>query len=136
MRWAALLLAVVAAGVIAGGVFAFVRGHDAVPDAISACATPQGANVAQGEEGLGFAREDIRAGTLTVAHRYRLHADRGVLLQGSGYRILVVGTHADPPLSGRDLPFRVYRSTARFARVLTERDPLRVLDACARKSAG
>jgi hypothetical protein len=136
MRWAALLLAVVAAGVIAGGVFAFVRSHDTAPDEVDACATAQGANVARGEEGLVFAREDIRAGTLRVARRYRLHADRGVLLRGSGYRILVIGTPGGPRLSGRDLPFRVYRSTSSFARVLTERDPVRVLDACARRSAG
>jgi hypothetical protein len=136
VRWAALLLVVVVAGVIAGGVFAYVRSHDAVPGDVRACATANGAYVVRGEEGLGFARQDIRDGTLRVARRYRLHDDHAVLLQGSGYRILVVGTPAEPPLTGRDLPFRVYRSTPTFAGVLTEHDPLRTLDACARKSAG
>jgi hypothetical protein len=136
VRWAALLLVVVATGAVAGVVFAIVRSHDTPPDEIRACATRRGARVARGEEGLRFAREDIRAGTLRVARRYRLHDDRAVLLQGSGYRVLVVGTAKGPSLDAPDLPFRVYRSTSAFARVLTERDPIRVLDACARKSAG
>ncbi|HSD76357.1 MAG TPA: hypothetical protein VLA98_03095 [Solirubrobacteraceae bacterium] len=136
MRRAALLLALVVAGVVAGGVWAIVRSHDTPPDDVEACATPHGAKVARGEEGLGFAREDIRARTLRVARRYRLHDDAGVLLAGTGYRVLVVGVADGPSLSARGLPMRVYRRTAEFARVLTERDPVRALDRCARAASG
>jgi hypothetical protein len=136
MRWALLLLVVVLAGVTAGGIWAIVRSHDTPPDEVTACATERGARIARGEEGLSFARGDIRAGRLRVARRYRLHDDAGVLLRGDGYRVLVIGVPGGPPLTGSDLPFRVYRQTATFARVLTEHDPVHALDACARRAAG
>jgi hypothetical protein len=131
VRWAALLLAVVVAGVGTAAVWAIVRSHDTPPRQVTACATGHGARVARGEEGLSFARDDIRAGRVRVARRYRLGDDRAVLLRGAGYRILVISASRGPSLRGSDLPFRVYRRTPDFARVLTERDPVRTLDACA-----
>lgn len=134
MRWAGFLLALVAAGAIAAGVWAIVRSHDTPPDRVTACATERGARIALGEEGLGFAREDIADGRIRIVRRYRLDDDAGVLLAGDGYRILVIGTPRGPRLTGRRLPFRVYRQTATFARVLSERDPVKALDACARSA--
>ena len=59
-----------------------------------------------------------------------------LLLAGRGYRVLVVGVPGGPPLSGADLPERLYTRTASFAAVATERGPLRgVLDRCARRSS-
>ena len=96
----------------------------------------QGAHRALGEEGLQVAREDIRAGTLRVTRRYRLHDDRAVLLRGTGYGVLVISAPEDASLDGTDLPFRVYRQTSSFTTVLTERDPVRgALDACVRRAA-
>ena len=133
MRWAVLLLAVVVAGVGAAAVWAIVRSHDTPPRQVTACATEHGARIARGEEGLTFARDDIRSGRVRVARRYRLGDDPAVLLEGRGYRVLVISGVRGPSLRGRDLPFRVYRRTPDFARVLTERDPVRALDACARR---
>jgi hypothetical protein len=136
MWWAFVLAAVAVAAIVAGGVWAVTRSHDTPPRDIATCAVAKGAHRVRGEEGLAFAREDIRDGTLRPVRRYRLGDDRGVLLRGSGYRVLVVGTPRGPSLQGRDLPFRIYRRTATFAAVLSERDPTRdVLDACARRSA-
>jgi hypothetical protein len=137
MWWAFALAALALVAVAAGAVWALTRSHDTPPDDIAACATDKGARRVRGEEGLTFAREDLRAGTLRPLRRYDLGDDAAVLLQGTGYRVLVVGIQGGPPLTGRDLPFRVYRRTATFATVLSERDPVRgVLDACARRSAG
>jgi hypothetical protein len=120
------------AAVVAAGVWAFGRSHDSRPRDITACATAQGAHLAAGADNLSFARDDIRAGRLRVAQRYSIGPDRGVLLAGSGYRVLVVDTPKQPSLTGVDLPMRVYDRTPKFAAVLTERDPLHVLDGCAR----
>jgi hypothetical protein len=136
MRWAAALAALALAGVLAAAVFAITRSHDTPPDDVEACAVPDGARRARGEEGLRLVREDVRAGTLRPARRYRLDDDRAVLLQGTGARVLVIGVPGGPSLHGDDLAFRVYRRTASFATVLTERDPVRVLDRCAREVAG
>jgi hypothetical protein len=130
------LLALAVAGVVAAGVFAITKSHDTAPADVEACAVDQGAHLALGEEGLELAREDIRAGTLRVERRYRLHDDRAVLLRGSGYRVLVISAPEDASLEVPDLPFRVYRQTSTFTKVLTERDPVRgVLDGCVRRAA-
>ena len=136
MRWLLALLALAVAGVVAAGVFAITKSHDTAPGDVEACAVDQGAHRALGEEGLQVAREDIRAGTLRVARRYRLHEDRAVLLRGTGYRVLVISAPEDAPLDAPDLAFRVYRQTSTFTTVLTERDPVRgVLDVCVRRAA-
>ena len=135
MRWAALLLVLVLAGAGTAGVWALTKSHNAQPEQVTACATEHGARVAQGEDGLGFARQDIRAGGLRIARRYRLGRDGAVLLRGSGYRILVIAGVRSPSLQARGLPLRLYRRTPEFTSVLTERDPIRTVDACARAAA-
>lgn len=136
MRWAAALAALALAGMLAAAIFAITRSHDTPPDEVEACAVEDGAHRARGEEGLRFIREDVRAGTLRPVRRYRLGDDRAVLLEGTGSRVLVIGIPGGPSLRGGDLPFRIYRRTASFATVLAERDPVRVLDRCAREVAG
>jgi hypothetical protein len=133
VRWAALLLAVVAGLAGTAAVWAITHHADTVPDRITACATDRGAIVAHGEEGLSFARDDVRTGRMRVARRYRFAPDTAALLSGNGYRILVIRKPQNPPLTQPGLPFRVYRRTSSYASVLTERDPLRVLDTCARR---
>ena len=136
MKLAAALAMLAAAGAIALGVVSIVSNHDTPPDEIEACVEDAGGNVILGQEGLTFARQDIERGALRRVREYDLGDDRGLLLGGHGYRVLVVGIHGGPSLSGPDLPQRVYTDTSTFATVATERDPLHgVLDRCARRSA-
>jgi hypothetical protein len=135
VKLAAVVAVLAAAGAIALAVASVVGSHDTPPDEIEACVEDAGANVILGQEGLAFARDDIERGTLRRTREYDLGDDRGLLLEGDGYRVLVVGITGGPSLSGRDLALRVFTETSSFATVATERDPLRgVLDRCARRS--
>jgi len=137
VRWAAALLALVIVLAAAGAVWAILASHDTPPDDIASCALDDGARRARGEEGLQVAREDIRAGTLRPVRRWAMGEDEALLLDGTGFRVLVVGVPGGPPLRGADLPFRLYRRTASFATVLLERDPLRgVLERCVAEAGG
>jgi hypothetical protein len=136
VKAAAALAVLAVAGALTLAILGIVSTHDTPPDEIEACVEDAGGNVILGQEGLTFARGDIERGELRRAGEYRLGDDRGVLLEGDGYRVLVVGVRGGPSLAGRDLPVRVYTDTSSFATVATERDPLRgVLDRCARRSA-
>jgi hypothetical protein len=136
VKLAAALAILAAAGAITVGVLGIISSHDTSPDEVESCVKDAGGNVILGQEGLAFARTDIERGTLRRAREYRLGDDRGVLLEGDGYRVLVVGIASGPSLAGSGLPLRLYTDTASFATVATERDPLRgVLDRCARRAA-
>ena len=136
MRWALALAAASALLALGLGVASFIGSHDTPPDEVEACVEDLGGSVILGQEGLAFAREDIARDRLRTVRRYRLDDDRALLLEGRGYRVLVVGVPGGPPLSGADLPVRLYTQTSSFAVVATERDPLRgVLDRCARRSS-
>lgn len=135
MKGAAALLALLVAGVIAVFVVAVRHSRDTVPNDIRACLDGSAAHVIQGPEGLAFARPDIEDGRLRAVKRYRLGGDRGVLLGGDGYSVLVVATPASPPLTG-DLARRVYLRTSDYAVIATEQAPIHgVLDGCARRKA-
>ena len=135
MKLAAVVAVLAAAGAIALAVVSIVASHDTPPDEIEACVEDAGGKVILGQEGLTFARDDIQRGGLRRVREYHLGDDRGLLLGGDGYRVLVVGISGGPSLSGSDLPQRVYTDTSSFATVATERDPLHgVLDRCARRS--
>jgi hypothetical protein len=134
VKLAAALAILAAAGAITLGVVSIISSHDTSPDEIEACVEDAGGNVILGQEGLAFARTDIERGSLRRTREYRLGDDRGVLMEGDGYRVLVVGIAGGPSLAGAGLPVRVYTDTSSFATVATERDPLRgVLDRCARR---
>lgn len=134
MKLAAALAILAAAGAITLGVVSIISSHDTSPDKIEACVEDAGGNVILGQEGLAFARTDIERGSLRRTREYRLGDDRGVLMEGDGYRVLVVGIAGGPSLAGPGLPVRVYTDTSSFATVATERDPLRgALDRCARR---
>jgi hypothetical protein len=136
VRWALALVAAAALLALGLGVASFIAVHDTPPDEVEACVEDLGGSVILGQEGLAFARQDIERSRLRTVRRYRLDDDRALLLQGRGYRVLVVGVPGGPPLGGADLPVRLYTQTASFAVVATERDPLRgVLDRCARRSS-
>ena len=136
MKLAALLVVLAAAGALTLAVVSIIGSHDTAPDEIEACVQDAGASVILGPEGLTFARGDIERGAVRRAREYDLGDDRAVLLEGDGYRVLVVGIVGGPSLDGRDLPVRVYTDTSTFATVATERDPRRgVLDRCAREAA-
>jgi hypothetical protein len=133
VKGAAALLALLVAGMIAAFVVAVRHSRDTVPNDIRACLADSAAHLIQGPEGLAFARQDIEHGRMRTIRRYKLGRDRGVLLGGDGYSVLVVATHASPPLGG-DLAQRVYLRTSEYAVVATEQAPVRgVLDGCARK---
>ena len=135
MKFAAALAILAAAGAIALAALSIVANHDTPPDEIEACVEDAGGSVILGQEGLSFARDDIQRGALRRVREYRLGDDRGLLLGGHGYRVLVVGISGGPSLRGANLPLRVYTDTSSFATVATERDPLHgVLDRCARRS--
>jgi hypothetical protein len=131
VRWALALVAGAALLALGLGVASFIAVHDTPPDEVEACVEDLGGSVIGGQEGL-----DIERSRLRTVRRYRLDDDRALLLQGRGYRVLVVGVPGGPSLAGADLPVRLYTQTASFAVVATERDPLRgVLDRCARWSS-
>jgi len=135
VKGAAALLALLVAAMITAFVIAVRHSRDTVPNAIRACLDDSAAHVIQGPEGLAFARQDIEDGRMRTLKRYKLGGDRGVLLGADGYSVLVVATHASPPLSG-NLARRVYLRTSEYAVVATEQAPVRgVLDGCARRRA-
>jgi hypothetical protein len=137
VKLAVLLAVLAAAGAITLAVVSVIGSHDTAPDEIEACVQDAGGSVILGPEGLLFARGDIERGAVRRTREYNVGDDRAVLLEGDGYRVLVVGIAGGPPLEGRDLPVRVYTDTSSFATVATERDPRRgVLDRCARAAAG
>ena len=135
MKLAGFVAILAAAGAVALAIVSIVANHDTPPDEIEACVEDAGGNVILGQEGLAFAREDIQRGALRRVRDYRLGDDRGLLLGGHGYRVLVVGISGGPSLTGPDFLQRVYTDTSSFATVASERDPLHgVLDRCARRS--
>jgi hypothetical protein len=130
----ALLTALLAAGAaIAAVVVALQRSHDGVPERLRSCAEDRGAHAVKASEGLAMARPDVLAGVRPPQRAYGLGQDRGVLLQGAGYAVLVVRAPSNPPLPA-DLLRAVYRDPSPYALVAVERAPVNgVLAACAAK---
>jgi hypothetical protein len=104
VKLAAALAILAAAGAITLGVVSIISSHDTSPDEIEACVEDAGGNVILGQEGLAFARTDIERGSLRRTREYRLGDDRGVLMEGDGYRVLVVGIAGGPSLAGPACP--------------------------------
>jgi hypothetical protein len=125
----------VAALAVVGTVVAFVLAvrstRDPVPAALRECVLAGNAGVALSPGDLGVrARADIGDGVLRETGRRRVGEDTAVLLEGSGYRLLVLAARKSPSLEG-DLPLRIYERTSEFALVARELDPLRgVLAGC------
>jgi hypothetical protein len=128
----ALLTALLAAGgATAAIVFAVQRSHDGVPERLRSCAEDRGAYAVKTSESMSSARPDVLAGRRLRARTFALGQDRGVLLQGVDYAVLVVRAPNNPALGG-DLLRRVYRDPSPWALVAVERDPVRgVLAGCA-----
>jgi hypothetical protein len=128
----ALLTALVAAAAATAAiVFALERSHDGVPERLRSCVEGRGAHAVKTSEGLASARPDVLAGRRPPARGFDLGQDRGVLLQGADYAVLVVRAPDNPALGG-DLLRRVYRDPSPWALVVAERDPVRgVLASCA-----
>ena len=128
----ALLTALIAAaGATAAIVWALQRSHDGVPDRLRACGEGRGAHAVKTSEGLASARPDVLAGRRPRTRDFALGQDRGVLLQGADYAVLVVRAPSNPPLPS-DLLESVYRDPSVYALVLVERAPVRgVLARCA-----
>jgi hypothetical protein len=127
----ALLTALLAAGgAMAAIVFAVQRSHDDVPERLRSCAEDRGAYAVKTAEALTSARPDVLAGRRLRARTFEMGQDRGVLMQGADYAVLVVRAPDNPPLGG-DLLRRVYRDPSPWALVAVERDPVRgVLAGC------
>lgn len=137
MKWAlaALLAGVVA--VVVALVVAIDTTRDPVPGKVRACVVDGGAGIMRSEADLGAQpRSDIGAGALRERSRDRLGDDTAVLLQGTGYRLLVLAGRGSPPLDG-DLGLRVFERTPDYALVAKEVDPIRgVLRGCVALAAG
>jgi hypothetical protein len=128
----ALLTALLAAaGATVAIVLALERSHDGVPGRLRSCAEARGAHAVKTSEGLASARPDVLAGRRLRARGFDLGQDRGVLLQGADYAVLVVRSPSNPPLAD-DLLRAVYRDPSAYALVAVERAPVRgVLADCA-----
>jgi hypothetical protein len=127
----ALLTALLAAAAAAVAiVWALERSHDGVPERLRSCVEDRGAHAVKTSEGLASARPDVLAGVRPRARGYDLGQDRGVLLQGADYAVLVVRSPSNPPLAA-DLLRAVYRDPSAYALVAVERAPVRgVLARC------
>ncbi len=124
MKWALALLGVVAVGAVAAFVFAVASTRDVVPVDLRACVRRSDATQMRSPGDLGSrVRTDVDAGALRESSRRRLGPDTAVLLDGTGYRLLVLGAKGSPPLDGA-LARRAYLQTARFALVARELDPV------------
>ena len=132
MKAAVALLVLLVAGAGTALALALHRSRDPLPERLAACVRDAGGRQIRGREGLAVARPDLIARRLRVARAYPLGRDRGLLLRGDGYAVLVVRAPSNPPLganAGREL----YADPSRFAYVGVERAPVRgVLDRCAR----
>jgi hypothetical protein len=128
----ALLTALLAAAAATVAiVFALERSHDGVPERLRACVEDRDAHAVKSSEGLASARPDVLAGRRPPARAFDLGQDRGVLLQGADYAVLVVRSPTNPPLPA-DLLRAVYRDPSAYALVAVERAPVRgVLADCA-----
>jgi hypothetical protein len=128
----ALLTALLAAAAATVAiVWALQRSHDGVPERLRSCAEARGAHAVKTSEGLASARPDVLAGVRPRARDFDLGQDRGVLLQGTDYAVLVVRAPSNPPLAD-DLLRAVYRDPSAYALVAVERAPVRgVLARCA-----
>jgi hypothetical protein len=136
MRWALALLVLLVVGAGTALALALHRSHDPVPERVATCVEDAGGRRIRGREGLAVARPDILARRLRVVRTYRLGRDRGALLRGRGYAVLVLRGRSNPPL-GPDPARALYDDPSRFAYVGVERAPVRgVLDGCARRFGG
>lgn len=137
MKWAigAVLLGIVT--VVVALVVAVGATRDPVPEAMRDCVTDGQAGIMRSEGDLGAqARSDVGAGAVRERSRTRVGEDTAVLLEGTGYRLLVLAGRKSPPLDG-DLPLRVFGQTAAYALVAKETDPIRgVLRGCITLVAG
>lgn len=131
MRWALAALAAGVVGVVVAFVLAVGATRDPVPERLRACVVDGQAGVMRSEADLGAQpRSDIGAGTVRELSRTRVGEDTALLLEGTGYRLLVLAGRGSPPIDG-DLPLRVFERTAEFALVAKETDPVRgVLRGC------
>ena len=129
-----LWLAVVGVGLVGVvGVLAaaVALNRDTVPGTVADCARDAGASVVRSNDTLGRLRADLQAGTVRQGRPFAVGERRALLLEGRGYRILVLAGRGSAPLD-RGTARRVFSATDRYAVVAVERRPLRVLEDCAR----
>ncbi len=136
MRWALAAVLLAVASVVVVLVVAIGSTRDAVPGQLRDCVLDGEAGLVRGEVDLGAQpRSDIGAGTLRAGRPVRLGEDTAVVLEGTGYRLLVLAGRKSPPLDG-DLGRRVYDRASEFALVAKEVDPVDgVLRGCVRAAA-
>ncbi|CAA9527842.1 MAG: hypothetical protein AVDCRST_MAG13-3896 [uncultured Solirubrobacteraceae bacterium] len=131
MRWAGAAALLAAVGTVVAFVLAVRSTQDAVPTALRDCVLDGDAGIVRSAGDLGVrTRADVGDGVIRELGRMQVGDDTAVLLQGSGYRLLVLAGRKSPPLDG-DLPLRVYERTNEYALVARELDPMRgVLSGC------
>ncbi len=131
MRWAALAALLAAVGSVVVFVLAVRSTRDPVPTALRDCVMDGDAGIVRSAGDLGVrTRADVGDRVIREVGRRQVGEDTAVLLQGSGYRLLVLAGRKSPSLGG-DLPLRVYERTNEYALVARELDPMRgVLAGC------
>ena len=131
MRWALALLVAALVTVVVALVLAVGATRDPIPGRLRDCVLDGQAGIMRSDADLGAqARSDIGAGAVRERLRRRAGDDTVVLLEGTGFRLLVLAGRGSPSLGG-DLPRTVYERTQQFALVAKEVDPIRgVLDGC------
>jgi hypothetical protein len=136
MKAAVALFVLLAAGAGTALVVALNRSRDTLPERLEACVRDAGGHQIRGREGLAVARPDLIARRLRVTRTYAFGRDRGLLMRGRGYAVLVVRAPKNPPLEP-DPARALYADPSLFAYVGVERTPVRgVLDGCARQIGG
>jgi hypothetical protein len=137
VKWAVALVVVAVLSVVVALTLAVSASRDTVPERLRDCVVEGQAGIMRSDADLGAqARSDAGAGALREAGRTRLGEDTAVLLEGTGYRVLVLGAKGSPSLEG-DLARRVLEQTPTYALVAKETDPISgVLRGCIQLVAG
>ena len=137
MKWALAFVLLAIVSVVVAFVLAVGSTRDTIPDRLRACAQDGQAGIMRSEADLGAQpRSDVGARAVRERSRTRVGEDVAVLLEGTGYRLLVLAGRKSPPLDG-DLPLRVFERTREFALVAKEVDPVRgALRDCIALAAG
>jgi hypothetical protein len=136
VKWALGLVVVLAVGCVAAFAVAVGTTRDAIPVDLRACVRASDAIQVRSPGDLGSrVRTDVGAGALREVSRRPIGPDTAILLQGTGYRMLVLAAKGSPPLDGA-LPRRAYLQAAQFALVARETDPVRgELEGCVTRVA-
>lgn len=117
MKWGIGGVALMAVASVVALIVAISGTRDPVPGQLRTCAQDARLAIVLGQGDLdGQPRSDIRADAVREVQRTKVGDDTAVILQGTAFRLLVVGTDDSPSLDG-DLARRVYENPSAYALV-------------------